>query len=72
MDYVVLCSTTEKCRPTLEQFLKENNIPDSAVVWNMIPYRVTLNETEFAWFVPKRIFERWSRGREYQIVHEVL
>lgn len=70
MDYVVLCETTARCRPLLEQFLKENKIPDSNVVWNMIPYRVSLNETEFAWFVPKCLFERWSRGREFQVVYQ--
>lgn len=68
MDYVVLCDTTTQCKPLLKQFLKENNIPESCVVWNMLPYRVTLNETEYAWFVPKCLFERWSRGREFQIV----
>ena len=70
MDYVVLCETTAQCRPLLEQFLRENQIPKSNVAWNIIPYRVTLNETEFAWFVPKCLFERWSRGREFQVVYQ--
>ena len=70
MDYVVLCATTARCRPLLEQFLKENKIPDSNVVWNMIPYRVTLSETEFAWFVPQCLFDRWSKGREFQVVYQ--
>ena len=70
MDYVVLCANTARCKPLLEQFLKENKIPDSNVVWNMIPYRVTLNENEFAWFVPQCLFERWSRGREFQVVYQ--
>ena len=69
MDYVVLCSTVTQCKPMLERFLKENEIPDSCVVWNMIPYRVTLSPEEFAWFVPQCLFDRWSKGREFQIVY---
>ena len=71
MDYVILCENTAQCKPILEQFLKENKIDDNKVIWNLIPYRVELNEDDHAWVVPQCLFERWSRGREFEIVYQV-
>lgn len=71
MDYVILCSDTAKCRPILQQFLKENNIENNKVTWNMIPYRVELTQDDCAWVVPQCLFERWSRGREIEVVCQV-
>ena len=68
MDYVVLCNKVSDCKPLLLQFLRENKLDQSAVNPTLFPYRVNLSDEEQAWFVPKSFFDRWSKGREYQIV----
>ena len=71
MDYVIICTNTAQCRPILQQFIKENNITDSQVTWTTIPYRVQLTDEDNAWVVPQCLFDRWSRGREVEVVYQV-
>lgn len=68
MDYAIVCSSTAQCYSVLQQFCLENNIEHDKVTWNTIPYRVRLTDADCAWVIPQCLFDRWSRGREFEVV----
>ena len=71
MDYAIVCSTTAKCKPILQQFIGENRIDESKVHWGVIPYKVDISETDCVWVVPVDIYNKWFRRREHEVIFEV-
>lgn len=71
MDYAIVCSTTPQCKPILQQFIGENNIDESKVHWGLIPYRVDVSADDRVWVIPADFFNRWSHGREYEVIFEI-
>ena len=71
MDYVIICSATAKCKPILQQFLRENKIDESKAHLGVIPYRIDVSEEDCVWVVPISIYNQWFRLREHSVIFEV-